>query len=185
MVESMKTFSASIPWRSLVSSMVLLDSHDTARMRTVVNGDSNRHLTAMALLMTYPGVPSIYAGDEIGIEGEWGEDGRRTMPWDKPESWDNDFLAQVTALVAIRKESNALSDGGLRWVAVEDDFIVFLRESKREKLLVFLSRSAVTTTIDLKPLGVKIKSTLFGIAAEGDEIAISSQSATQAIWRVI
>ena len=168
MVESMKTFSASIPWRSLVSSMVLLDSHDTARMRTVVNGASNRHLTAMTFLMTYPGVPSIYAGDEIGIEGEWGEDGRRTMPWDMKESWDNDFLAQVTALIAIRKGSDALSNGGLRWVAVQDDFILFLRESKKEKLLVFLSRSPVTTTIDLKPLGLKVKNTLFGVAAEGD-----------------
>jgi alpha-glucosidase len=154
-------------------------------MRTVVNGDSNRHLTAMTLLMTYPGVPSIYAGDEIGIEGEWGEDGRRTMPWRKRESWDNDFLAQVTALIAIRKESDALSDGGLRWVAVQDDLILFLRESKKEKLLIFLSRCAVTTTIDLKPLGLQIKDTLFGIAAEGDEIVISSPSAAQAIWRVI
>jgi alpha-glucosidase len=185
MVESMKTFSASIPWRSLVSSMVLLDSHDTARMRTVVNGDRGRHLSAMALLMTYPGVPSIYAGDEIGIEGEWGEDGRRTMPWEKKESWDNEFLAQVTALVSIRKESKALSDGGLRWIAAEDDYIAFLRESKREKLLVFISRGPVETTIDLKPLGLKVNETLFGSSASGEVISLSSPSAMQAIWRVI
>jgi alpha-glucosidase len=185
MVESMKTFSASIPWRSLVSSMVLLDSHDTARMRTVVSGDRGRHLSAMALLMTYPGVPSIYAGDEIGIEGEWGEDGRRTMPWGKKESWDNEFLAQVTALVSIRKESKALSDGGLRWIAAEDDYIAFLRESKREKLLVFISRGPVETTIDLKPLGLTVNETLFGSRANGEVISLSSSSATQAIWRVI
>ena len=184
MVESMKTFSASIPWRSLVSSMVLLDSHDTARMRTVVSGDRGRHLSAMALLMTYPGVPSIYAGDEIGIEGEWGEDGRRTMPWGKKESWDNEFLAQVTALVSIRKESKALSDGGLRWIAAEDDYIAFLRESKREKLLVFISRGPVETTIDLKPLGLTVNETLFGSRATGEVISLSSSSATQAIWRV-
>jgi len=185
MVESMKTFSASIPWRCLVSSMVLLDSHDTARMRTVVSGDRDRHLSAMALLMTYPGVPSIYAGDEIGIEGEWGEDGRRTMPWQKKDSWDKEFLARVTALVSIRKESNALSDGGLRWIAVEDDYIVFLRESKREKLLVFISRGPIEASIDLKPYGLKIDKTLFGSRVSGDQISLSSQSAMQAIWRVI
>ena len=32
--------------------------------------------------MTTPGVPMVFAGDELGLEGEWGEDARRTMPWD-------------------------------------------------------------------------------------------------------
>ena len=82
LVESMGQFSAAIPWRSLVASMVLLDSHDTARMRTVVLGDRAVHLSAMALMLTYPGVPSIFAGDEIGLEGAWGEDGRRTINWE-------------------------------------------------------------------------------------------------------
>ena len=34
--------------------------------------------------MTMPGVPMVFAGDELGLEGEWGEDARRTMPWDGP-----------------------------------------------------------------------------------------------------
>jgi alpha-glucosidase len=187
MVESMKSFTASIPWRSLVSSMVLLDSHDTARMRTVVNGDSNRHLSAMALLLTYPGVPSIYAGDEMGLEGAWGEDGRRPMPWDKKEAWDNDFFAAVSSLVAIRKSRHGLAEGGLRWLAVEDDYILFIRESKREKVLVFISRTGVTTSIDLSPFGFVVERTLFGgvgAQATGKTISISSSEATQGIWIV-
>jgi alpha-glucosidase len=184
MVESMKSFTASIPWRSLVSSMVLLDSHDTARMRTVVSGDSNRHLSAMALLLTYPGVPSIYAGDEIGLEGAWGEDGRRPMPWGKKEAWDNDFLASVSALVRFRKSSHGLADGGLRWLAVEDDYILFIRESKREKVLVFISRTGVNTAIDLKPFDLSVERTVFGQQASGKTISIASAEATQGIWVV-
>ncbi|MFM9151272.1 MAG: glycoside hydrolase family 13 protein [Candidatus Planktophila sp.] len=184
MVESMKSFTASIPWRSLVSSMVLLDSHDTARMRTVVAGDSDRHLSAMALLMTYPGVPSIYAGDEIGLEGAWGEDGRRPMPWGKKEAWDNAFFTQVSQLVRMRKSSDALANGGLRWVEVDDDYILFLRESKRQKVLVFISRTGVNKSIDLAPLGLSVGSTLFGSQAAGRNITISSKTATQGIWIV-
>jgi alpha-glucosidase len=180
----MKSFTASIPWRSLVSSMVLLDSHDTARMRTVVSGDSNRHLSAMALLLTYPGVPSIYAGDEIGLEGAWGEDGRRPMPWGKKEAWDNDFFASVSSLVAIRKSRHGLAEGGLRWLSVADDYILFIRESKREKVLVFISRTGVTTSIDLSPFGLKVERTLFGAKASGSTISISSKEATQGIWIV-
>ncbi len=184
MVESMKSFTASIPWRSLVASMVLLDSHDTARMRTVVAGDSNRHLSAMALLLTYPGVPSIYAGDEIGLEGAWGEDGRRPMPWGKENEWDNAFFNSVSQLVRFRKESDALAHGGLRWIEVDDDSILFLRESKRQNLLVFISRTGVKKTIDLAPLGLKVERTLFGESAQGKKIAISSKHATQGIWLV-
>jgi alpha-glucosidase len=164
--------------------MVLLDSHDTARMRTVVNGDSNRHLSAMALLLTYPGVPSIYAGDEIGLEGAWGEDGRRPMPWDKQELWDKDFFASVTQLVSIRKSSSALADGGLRWLAVEDDYILFIRESKKQKVLVFISRTGVNCRLDLAPLGLHVERTLFGSDASGSSISIASDVATQAIWIV-
>jgi alpha-glucosidase len=184
MVESMKTFNASIPWRSLVSSMVLLDSHDTARMRTVVGGDRDRHLSAMALLLTYPGVPSIYAGDEIGLEGAWGEDGRRPMPWGKKELWDNEFLTQVTSLVWLRKKSDALANGGLRWVAVEDDYIFFIRESKREKVLVFISRCATTATLDLAVLDLQIEGTLFGHQIKGKSISITSNRPMQGIWVV-
>jgi alpha-glucosidase len=184
MVASMKSFTASVPWRSLVSSMVLLDSHDTARMRTVVNGDSNRHLSAMALLLTYPGVPSIYAGDEIGLEGAWGEDGRRPMPWGKKESWDNEFFASVSALVALRRKSSALADGGLRWLATEDDYILFSRESKKEKILVFISRTGVDIDIDLTTLGLYATKTLFGQSALGNRIRITSKVATQGIWSV-
>lgn len=184
MVESMKSFTASIPWRSLVASMVLLDSHDTARMRTVVDGDSDRHLSAMALLMTYPGVPSIYAGDEIGLEGAWGEDGRRPMPWGKKEAWDNAFFSQVSQLVHMRKGSDALANGGLRWVEVDDDYILFLRESKRQKVLVFISRTGVNKSFDLTPLGLRVEGTLFGSDGSGTTIAISSKTAIQGIWIV-
>ena len=84
---TMRRFRAGIPWRSVLSSWVLLDSHDTARFR-VVSGSRERHVVGIGLQMTTPGVPMVFAGDELGLEGAWGEDARRTMPWDQPETWD-------------------------------------------------------------------------------------------------
>ncbi|NBW03840.1 MAG: hypothetical protein EBR87_09065, partial [Cytophagia bacterium] len=63
LVASIQEFNSSIPWRSLTASMMLLDSHDTARFRTVVLGDIAAHKTAMTMMLSYPGVPSIFAGD--------------------------------------------------------------------------------------------------------------------------
>jgi alpha-glucosidase len=94
----------------------------------------------MGLLLTYPGVPSIFMGDEIGLKGAWGEDARRTINWNRV-GWDEEFLESVKQLVAIRRNSHALAEGGLRWIAIEDDLVGYIRESKREKLLVVVTRT--------------------------------------------
>ena len=135
MVAAMRGFSAGIPWRCFVSSMLLLDSHDTARFRNVVGDDGARHIAGMGLLLTYPGVPSIFAGDEIGLKGAWGEDARRTIDW-SGNGWDEGFLAEVKKIIAIRRRHQAFAEGGLRWVQVSDDSVAYLRESKKERILV-------------------------------------------------
>jgi alpha-glucosidase len=182
LVNSMKQFNASVPWRSVTASMVLLDSHDTARFRTVVSGDVASHLSAMTLVLTYPGVPSIFAGDEIGLEGAWGEDGRRTINWDDQSSWDTAFLSEVKKLISIRKKHDAFINGGLRWVLVEDDCLAFLRESKKETILVFVSRKAIKTSIDLSKLGYVVKESLYGVSAEGTTITINTNNSSQGVW---
>jgi alpha-glucosidase len=149
MVAAMKVFSSAIPWRNFVSSMLLLDSHDTARFRNVVGDDKHRHLTGMGLLLTYPGVPSIFMGDELGLKGAWGEDARRTINWDR-STWDEEFFAEVKKLVSIRRKSDALANGGLRWILIEDDVIAFVRESKREAILVVLAREYVRVELGVE-----------------------------------
>ena len=184
LVNSMKQFNASVPWRSVTASMVLLDSHDTARFRTVVNGDVASHLSAMTMVLTYPGVPSIFAGDEIGLEGAWGEDGRRTINWDDRSGWDHQFMGEVKSLISVRKNNDALIDGGLRWIATEGDYIAYLRESKKQSVLVLVSRTAIDVTIDLSKFGYSISKTLYGQAATGSTFSVKSNQAMQSIWEV-
>jgi alpha-glucosidase len=124
----------------VLHSWNLLDSHDTARFRTIA-GTPGRHLVGVGLQMTLPGVPMLFAGDEIGLEGAWGEDARRTMPWQDPGSWDTAFLEQNRALVALRRSLPALARGGLRFVHVGPDAVAFLRETRDERLLVLAARA--------------------------------------------
>jgi alpha-glucosidase len=141
MVSVMREFRAGVPWEAVLNSWTLLDSHDTARFSTVA-GSREKHLVGIGLQMTTPGVPMIFAGDEIGLEGEWGEDARRTMPWDRPESWDATLLAHYRELAALRRSYAALSDGGLRYVHVGEDAVVYLRETRDERLLCLAARAA-------------------------------------------
>jgi alpha-glucosidase len=182
LVASIQEFNASIPWRSLTASMLLLDSHDTARFRTVVLGDKNAHIAGMVMMLTYPGVPSIFAGDEIGLEGSWGEDSRRTINWEDRSQWDYEFLAEVKKLVALRKSHDALISGGLRWVAAEDDYIAYLRESKKEAILIVISRKAISAKIDVGSFGYSVAKTLYGKESSGKIVSIKSKDAITGVW---
>jgi alpha-glucosidase len=124
----------------MLHSWNLLDSHDTARFRTI-SGTAQRHLVGVGLQMTMPGVPMLFAGDEIGLEGAWGEDARRTMPWSRPETWDHAFLDEVRALATLRRSNDALARGGLRYLHISSDAVAFLRETREERLLVLAARA--------------------------------------------
>jgi alpha-glucosidase len=139
-VAVMRAFRAGVPWETALHSWALLDSHDTPRFGGVA-GSSERQIVGIGLQMTTPGVPMLFAGDELGLGGAWGEDARRTMPWDHPERWDENLLREYRTLIALRRSSPALARGGIRYAHVGDDAVAYLRETKDERLLCLAARA--------------------------------------------
>jgi alpha-glucosidase len=140
-VAAMRAFRAGVPWESVTHSWNLLDSHDSPRFRSCVGGSTALHAVGIGLQMTLPGVPMIFAGDEIGLEGSWGEDARRTMPWDHRDRWDGDLLEAFRRLIALRQRSVALRQGGMRHVHTSADAIAYLRETRDERVLCLAARA--------------------------------------------
>jgi alpha-glucosidase len=186
-VAAMRVFRAGIPWPTVLHSWTLLDSHDTARFRTVV-GTRERHLVGIGLQATSPGVPMLFAGDELGLEGAWGEDARRTMPWASVESWDSAFLGDVARLTALRRSSDALATGGIRYAHVSADAIAYLRESPRERLLCLATRADTDAVhLPLASLGAHDLETLYGGDAahvDGDAV-LPADGPSFHVWRLV
>jgi glycosidase len=65
-----------------------------------------------------------------------GEDARKPMPWAARDSWDHEFFDATKRLVFLRKSIPALADGGLRFITIEKDYFIFLRELKGETIFV-------------------------------------------------
>jgi alpha-glucosidase len=140
------------PWRGIRHSFNLVGSHDTTRIRTLVGENSRQVDVAAGLLFTMAGIPMMTYGDEIGMRGEFGEDGRRPMPWNAVKSeddeqsdagrWDARILEVYRGLISARNLSHALRHGGLRWVYADDDVLVFLRESAEQTALIHCARAA-------------------------------------------
>lgn len=139
-VATILDFTSRVSWAGLTGSWNLLGSHDTTRVRTLVGPDSRHVDVAVGLLMTMPSTPMLTYGDEIGMEGAFGEDGRRPMPWSESD-WDLRLLEVYAQLIALRKDSVALRRGGLRFLHAEGDAIVLLREHPEETALVHVARA--------------------------------------------
>lgn len=66
LLATVRAFIAAVPWRSTAASWSLLGSHDTTRIRTVVQ-DPDVGEVAAGLLFTMPGAPMVFAGDEVEV----------------------------------------------------------------------------------------------------------------------
>ena len=180
---TMRAFRAGVPWDFVLHSWTILDSHDSPRFRTMA-GSKERQLVGIGLQMTTPGVPMVFAGDELGLEGEWGEDARRTMPWGEelPALFD-----EYRRLIGLRRKHPALARGGIRFAFVDGDVIAYLRETRDERLLCLASRDEhASVRLPLAALDASELETLYGDDAElesGDAVLPAAGPAFH-VWRL-
>ncbi|MBG0786519.1 MAG: DUF3459 domain-containing protein, partial [Anaerolineaceae bacterium] len=147
-----------------------LTNHDQDRVLNQVNSDENRMAAASALLLTSPGVPFIYYGEEIGMTGsQIHERIRRPMQWTGDaafggfttgspwqalgEGWmvtnvaderlDSDSIwSTYRDLIQIRNQHAALRVGDLVMLTTTDEAIIsYLRVSEDEAVLVLVNLS--------------------------------------------
>ena len=133
------------PAQSLYALMNVLSSHDQARAlhqfgwqdqsadAASIALAKQRLLLAVFFQMTYPGAPSIYYGDEVGMTG--GEDpyNRGTYPWaDLGGNPDTALLAEFKALTKLRNDNIVLRRGSIDApLFIDDHVIVLLRRHKK------------------------------------------------------
>ena len=131
---------AVIPWAVALQQYNLLNSHDTPRIRTQVDGNDALHRLAAIVLVTYPGVPDFYYGDEIGLLDLPHLGPRGCLPWDSNQ-WDHSLLDFHRRLIALRRRSGVLQRGGFQMLAVEPDAFAYQRASRQGRILVLAQRS--------------------------------------------
>ena len=184
-VETIRDFTSRVAWQSLVHSFNLVGSHDVTRVRTLVGGDGRAVDVAAGLLFTLPSMPMLTYGDEIGMEGQFGEDGRRPMPWSEGD-WDQRIFEVYRGLIAARRSSSALRTGGLRWVHADGDAIVFLREADDETALVHVSRAAhEAVSVDARSIsGVETGRPAYGLPPDidGSVVRLTATGPAVRVW---
>ena len=140
--------------------MNLLGTHDTERILTML-GDTEvaklpyekragyrmppaarakavkRLRLAVAIQMSIPGVPSIYYGDEAGLEGYKDPFCRLPYPWGKEDTEILDFYRAITKA---RREEKIFADGTVSFVYADADILCYERRRRGEMVVVLINR---------------------------------------------
>lgn len=157
--------------------MNLLGTHDTERILTVLGdpcvGDDrtnaelsiarltsaqrtlglHRLRAAFSLLFTVFGVPSVYYGDEAGMEGHRDPFCRRPYPWGREELA---LVDHVRALGQLRRDHSCLKEGDFRVLCVNEHALVYERVSGSDRLIIAANMGTAPWTLpcdgNLRPI---------------------------------
>jgi glycosidase len=171
----------------------ILGNHDTTRFLSEAHGDAAgdpwddppvqpdadarafaRHRAALTLLLTLPGLPVLYYGDELGLAGGNDPDNRRVLPaWDALSPEQAATLAHARRLGTLRACLPALRTGTRAPVQVEDDLYVFLRGEGEGAALVLLSRAGAPREVSV-PGGLLPPGTWVD-ALSGEQVELDGQ----------
>lgn len=144
-------FTAGFPWRTRLATMNALDTHDTPRFATSARPGTVP--AAFGLAVSLPGIPVIWSGDEFGLTAVDGEASRTPMPWgSEADAAVAPTLAAYRSLVALRRSHPVLATGGIRWLAVMDDAVAFVRESAGSRVVVLAARAAASVAFEAAAL---------------------------------
>ena len=158
--EAMETLRENYPPAAFYSALNILGTHDTARVLTLLGLSPDAHLEtkdqraayrlspaerirgtvrlrlAALLLYTFPGSPTLFYGDEAGMEGFEDPLNRGTYPWGGE---DAALLRYFRRLGAIRKERVSLRRGDISYLYASGGGLVFRRSEGDETSLIALN----------------------------------------------
>ncbi len=146
--DEMESLRQNYPAFAFYGAMNSLGTHDTLRILTYLGTEDQKEtwskeargqyrMTAeerergkrrlklgATVLFTFPGAPTVYYGDEAGMEGYEDPFNRRTFPWGQE---DSQLIAWFSTLGMARKESPPLRRGELQWGTCRGEVLSFSR----------------------------------------------------------
>ncbi len=132
----------------------LLGSHDMARFLTLARADRSALRLATVFQMTYTGAPSIYYGDEIGMQGAHDPANRGAFPWHLTDAWDTELLHEFQRLIALRQARPALRRGTYSIVAASNEQFAHARQLDDETLIVAFNAARSNSRVELNVAGL-------------------------------
>jgi neopullulanase len=137
-------------------NLIFADNHDLNRIYTTLNHNFNKYKMAMAILATMRGIPQLYYGTEILMDGD-GSRSHGYMRQDFPGGWEGDYMdafkmenisterkmafEYVKKLLNWRKNQTVIHTGKLMHFIPENGIYVYFRYNDKESVMVIINKS--------------------------------------------
>lgn len=166
--DTMETIREHYPRPAFYSALNILGTHDTPRILTLLGaehvpgtkdaraayrlspeerqkGEARLRVGEM-LLYCFPGSPTVYYGDEAGMEGFEDPLNRKTYPWDRQDRALLDFFRSLGQL---RRHRPSLQDGDLTYVYAQGGALVLRRQLGDEITVAALNAGETAVEVSL------------------------------------
>ena len=166
----------------------LANNHDTARFMSLDGATLEGAMMHTAFTLSVRGIPQLYYGEEIAMEGKEDPDNRRDFPGGFPGDARNAFESKgrthdeermwewTRDWIRMRRDHSALRDGQLIDLFYDDEAYVFARQDNRETLIIAINRSKKEkqVTIPARAIGLKDEAELTPLIHLGSAGLISN-----------
>lgn len=133
--------------QTVYAQLNILDSHDVSRFLSVCGEDRKKYKLAIIFQMCFPGIPSVFYGDELGVTGIREEEYRQPMPWGRQD----ELYAFFEQAIRMRKQQKALTQGDYHTLnaVAGSRFYGFERTYEKQRVMIFLNMEEAKMTCSI------------------------------------
>jgi len=162
MIKIYENFTNDFLYPNINNIMTFVENHDTNRFNEIYKNDFKKYQMAMALIATVRGIPQLYYGSEIGMNGDKNK-GDADIRKDFPGGWKGDtnnaFLKSgrtpeqekyfdfTAKLFQWRKTNEAVHFGKMTHYIPENNVYVYFRYTDNKSVMVVMNNSATNQSI--------------------------------------
>lgn len=163
MINVYENFTNDFLYPNINNIMTFVENHDTNRFNTVYKNDFKKYQIAMAMLATVRGIPQLYYGSEIGMDGDKDKKGDADIRKDFPGGWEGDsnnafsqsgrtveqqkYFDFTSKLFQWRKTNEAVHFGKMKHYIPENNVYVYFRYTDKKSVMVIVNNNIESQTI--------------------------------------
>lgn len=134
----------------IVNDMMLnlLDSHDTDRFYTEVGKNIDKLMCGLAIQFVFKGVPGLYYGIEMPLEGGYDPDNRRCMDWDRLGE-NKEYFDFLKNIIALKRNNVCLQKGQVK-IYEKMGMLVIERYTSKEWTRLYINNTKNNIDLDIK-----------------------------------
>ena len=161
---------------------VLANNHDTMRFLSLEGATTAGAMMHVAFVLSVRGIPQLYAGEEIAMEGKEDPDNRRFFPSrgfsnEGRNSREREMFDWTRSWIRLRREQAAIRSGRTIDLFYDDDAYVFARQHNNETVIVAFNRQnqEKRVTIPAGAIGLKDGITLLPLIGAADGRVVNGE----------